>query len=58
MPRRSRRGIIERADYLGHKDPGFTLRVHTHMLPFSPNRARAAIDDFCAQFTANDQLAA
>lgn len=50
--------IRELAEYLGHKDPGFTLRVYTHMRPSPHNRARAAIDDFTALLTANDQLAA
>jgi integrase len=29
---------------LGHKDPGFTLRVYTHLLPSSAGRARKALD--------------
>jgi integrase len=32
------------ADYLGHADPGFTLRVYTHLMPSSEDRARQAID--------------
>lgn len=32
------------ADYLGHADPGFTLRVYTHLMPSSEDRARAAVD--------------
>jgi integrase len=32
------------ADYLGHADPGFTLRVYTHLMPASEDRARAAVD--------------
>jgi integrase len=32
------------AEYLGHADPGFTLRVYGHVLPASEDRARAAID--------------
>lgn len=32
------------AAYLGHADPGFTLRVYTHLLPSSAARTRAAID--------------
>ncbi len=32
------------ADYLGHSDPGFTLRVYTHLIPSSEDRARQAID--------------
>jgi len=33
------------ADYLGHSDPGFTLRVYTHLMPASEARARRAVDD-------------
>lgn len=29
--------------YLGHSDPGFTLRVHTHLMPSSETRTRKAI---------------
>lgn len=32
------------AEYLGHTDPGFTLRVYCHLMPGSPERTRAAID--------------
>ena len=32
------------ADYLGHSDPGFTLRVYTHLMPASEDRARTAVD--------------
>lgn len=32
------------ADYLGHADPGFTLRVYTHLMPSSEDRARTAVD--------------
>jgi integrase len=32
------------ADYLGHADPAFTLRVYTHLMPSSHERAREAID--------------
>ncbi|GAA3810397.1 hypothetical protein GCM10022206_56190 [Streptomyces chiangmaiensis] len=30
--------------YLGHTDPGFTLRVYTHLIPSSDARARKALD--------------
>ncbi|MFJ6013273.1 tyrosine-type recombinase/integrase [Streptomyces sp. NPDC092952] len=30
--------------YLGHTDPGFTLRTYTHLLPSSEGRARVAMD--------------
>ncbi|GAA0585699.1 tyrosine-type recombinase/integrase [Kribbella sandramycini] len=37
--------IKELAEYLGHGDPGFTLRLYTHMLPSSHERARKAVDN-------------
>lgn len=36
--------IKELAEYLGHHDPGFTLRIYAHMLPDSHDRARQIID--------------
>ncbi|MBW1604498.1 site-specific integrase [Streptomyces sp. JJ66] len=30
--------------YLGHKDPGFTLRTYTHLMPSSEGRTRRAVD--------------
>ncbi|GAA4846427.1 site-specific integrase [Kitasatospora terrestris] len=30
--------------YLGHTDPGFTLRVYTHLMPSSDGRTRRAVD--------------
>lgn len=32
------------SNYLGRNDPGFTLRVHTHLMPSSDARARKAVD--------------
>ena len=32
------------ADYLGHEDPGFTLRVYTHLMPSSQDRTKKAVD--------------
>jgi integrase len=32
------------AEYLGHNDPGFTLRVYAHLMPSSDDRARQAVD--------------
>lgn len=32
------------ADFLGHKDPGFTLRVYGHLMPNSRARARELLD--------------
>lgn len=36
--------IKEVAEYLGHADPGFTLRTYTHLVPSSHARARQAVD--------------
>lgn len=36
-------GVAEVAKYLGHHDPGFTLRTYAHLIPTSDNRSRAAI---------------
>jgi integrase len=33
------------SEYLGHADPGFTLRTYTHVMPSADARARQAIDD-------------
>ncbi|MQY15662.1 Tyrosine recombinase XerC [Streptomyces sp. RB5] len=32
------------SEYLGHSDPGFTLRTYTHLMPQSESRTRTAID--------------
>lgn len=32
------------AEYLGHSDPGFTLRIYTHMMPKSDDSARSAFE--------------
>lgn len=32
------------AEYLGHSDPGFTLRVYTHLMPASEARTKRAVD--------------
>jgi integrase len=32
------------SEYLGHSDPGFTLRVYTHLMPSSEDRTRKAVD--------------
>lgn len=33
------------ADYLGHKDVGFTLKTYTHLMPQSVDKAKRAVDD-------------
>ena len=32
------------SEYLGHADPGFTLRTYTHLMPTSAERTRRAVD--------------
>lgn len=32
------------SEYLGHADPGFTLRTYTHLMPSSAARTRRAVD--------------
>ena len=32
------------AEYPGHSDPGFTLRVYAHLMPTASDRMRAAVD--------------
>ncbi|HEY3262625.1 MAG TPA: tyrosine-type recombinase/integrase, partial [Pseudonocardiaceae bacterium] len=44
--------VKELAEYLGHSDPGFTLRTYTHLVPSSHERARAAIEAVFGAVTA------
>jgi integrase len=37
------------SEYLGHADPGFTLRVYTHVMPTTGERARKALDEAVGQ---------
>jgi len=46
------------AEYLGHSDPGFTLRTYTHLLPSSHERTRRAIDGFLGSEDPGDGLVA
>lgn len=32
------------SEYLGHRDPGFTLRTYTHLMPASEDRTKRAVD--------------
>ena len=32
------------SEYLGHADPGFTLRTYTHLMPASDERTHRAVD--------------
>jgi len=47
--------IKELAEYLGHADPAFTLRVYAHMLPSSHDRARIVINERFSQMTLKRQ---
>jgi integrase len=46
------------AEYLGHADPGFTLRVYTHLMPSSEERARAAVDRVLGRSSADSSRTA
>ncbi|GAA3680287.1 phage integrase family protein [Yimella lutea] len=37
------------SEYLGHADPGFTLRTYTHLMPTSTERTRKAIDSMFSE---------
>jgi hypothetical protein len=37
------------SEYLGHSDPGFTLRTYTHLMPSSEQRTRQAVDRALAE---------
>jgi integrase len=39
------------ASYLGHHDPGFTLRTYVHLMPLADDRMRQAVD---AVFVSSD----
>lgn len=47
-------GVPEVASWLGHSDPGFTLRVYGHLVPNSDARGRAAMEK---AFSSPDDLA-
>lgn len=42
------------SEYLGHHDPGFTLRTYTHLMPSSETRTRAAVDAVWAASVADN----
>jgi len=44
------------ADYLGHADPGFTLRIYTHLMPTSEDRARRAMEAALADLADTPRL--
>ncbi|WP_216905909.1 tyrosine-type recombinase/integrase [Nocardia noduli] len=48
--------VKELAEFLGHSDPGFTLRTYTHLVPSSYERARSALDEVLRRSTSDDGL--
>ncbi|WP_156721349.1 tyrosine-type recombinase/integrase [Streptomyces apocyni] len=42
------------SEYLGHHDPGYTLRTYTHLMPASESRTRAAVDRVLRDVGASD----
>lgn len=46
------------ATYLGHTDPGFTLRIYAHPMPNAADRMRAAVDHVLATGGANGPVTA
>ncbi|MGW1800454.1 tyrosine-type recombinase/integrase [Streptomyces sp. NPDC001984] len=40
----ARESIKALSEYLGHHDPGFTLRTYTHLVPSSEKRTREAVN--------------
>jgi site-specific recombinase XerD len=51
--------IREFADFLGHADHAFTLRVYAHMMPNAPDRARTVVDaaHASAELSRNEETA-
>lgn len=45
------------SEYLGHADPGFTLRTYTHLMPSSAERTRRAVDAILGPAHADDPAA-
>lgn len=45
------------AEYLGHADPGFTLRTYTHLMPASEDRTRRAVDTVLGAHAASERPA-
>jgi hypothetical protein len=48
--------IKELAEYPGHANPGFTLRVYAHLLPSSHDGARAVINERFTRMSAAPAL--
>lgn len=43
------------SEYMGHADPGLTLRVYAHLMPASRERARRAIDTVFQRVSQEDR---
>lgn len=43
------------SEFLGHSDPGFTLRTYTHLMPSSDERTRKAIDAAFASYAGSSR---
>ncbi|MDQ4104027.1 MAG: tyrosine-type recombinase/integrase, partial [Actinomycetota bacterium] len=48
--------IVALAEYLGHADPGFTLRTYTHLMPSSQERTRRAVDGVFGKSSVSDGM--
>lgn len=46
------------SEYLGHADPGFTLRTYTHLMPSSEEKAREAVDRALREMARGPQVRA
>jgi integrase len=44
------------SEYLGHADPGFTLRTYTHLVEDSSQRTKRAIDTVFGHTTPDDEV--
>jgi integrase len=40
------------ADFLGHADPAFMMKTYTHLMPESPRKAAAAVDEMFGRLDA------
>jgi len=45
------------SEYLGHADPGFTLRTYTHLMPSSEEKAREAVDEALGEISRGPETA-
>lgn len=45
------------SEYLGHEDPGFTLRVYSHLMPGADDKARLALENALSESSDGPQTA-